>query len=73
MAMLSQEKRDLLKQAFIAEGMTPGEAAKKVGVTYATANRYYELWSDEIKRAMEQQLVPQMQQSIKRLGKRRKR
>ena len=49
--------------------MGPGDAAKKVGVTYQTANRYYEKWGEEIRKAREQQLIPQFEASIKRLGK----
>jgi hypothetical protein len=47
---LSREKLDLLKHCFMVEAMTPGQAAKRVGVTYATPNRYYEKWSSEIRR-----------------------
>jgi hypothetical protein len=66
-------KLDLLKQAFIQDAMSPGDAAKKAGVTYATANRYYEKWGDEIKAAREQQLLPQIQESLKKLGRNIKR
>ena len=71
-ARLTTEKRDLLKKAFTEDAMMPGEAAQKVGVTYATAKRYYEKWSDEIKRSLESKLVPNIEESIKRLGKKRK-
>jgi hypothetical protein len=65
-------KLDLLKHAFIQEAMSPGDAARKAGITTATANRYYEKWSDEIKAAREQQLLPQIEASLKKLGKGRK-
>jgi hypothetical protein len=65
-------KLDVLKHAFIAEAMSPGDAARKAGVTVATANRYYEKWGDEIKAAREQQLLPQIEESLKKLGKARK-
>jgi len=52
--------------------MMRGQAAQKVGVTYATAKRYYEKWSDEIKRSLESKLVRNIEESIKRLGKKRK-
>jgi hypothetical protein len=69
---LPKSKLDLLKQAFIKEALGPGDAAKKAGVTPATANRYYEAWGEEIKQAREQQLVPQIEASIKKFGKKRK-
>jgi len=66
---LPKAKLDLLKDAFIREAMSPGDAAKKAGVTYATANRYYERWGDEIRKAREKQLIPQFEESIRKLGK----
>jgi hypothetical protein len=62
---LPKEKLDLLKRAFTEEAMSPGQAAKKVGVTYATASRYYEKWSSEIKQSLERQLIPRIQESIR--------
>jgi hypothetical protein len=41
---LPKAKLDVLKQPFIGDAMGPGDAAKKAGVTYATAKRYYEKW-----------------------------
>jgi hypothetical protein len=70
---IPKAKLDLLKQAFIQDAMSPGDAAKKAGTTYATANRYYEKWADEIKTAREKQLLPQIEESLKKLNKRRKR
>ena len=72
MARLSKEKLDLLKKSFTEDAMTPGQAAEKVGVTYATANRYYEKWSSDIKRSLESKLVPNLEESIKRMAKKRK-
>jgi molybdenum-dependent DNA-binding transcriptional regulator ModE len=72
MVTLPKEKLTLLKKAFIEEAMSPGQAAKKVGVTYATANRYYEKWSKEIKEGLERRLIPQIEESIKQMGKKRK-
>jgi hypothetical protein len=69
---LPKAKLDLLKQAFIKEALGPGDAAKKAGVTPATANRYYEAWGEEIKQAREQQLIPQFEASIKKFGKKRR-
>jgi len=66
---LPKAKLELLKRAFIEEAMGPGDAAKKAGVTYATASRYYEKWGDEIGAARENQLLPQMEESLKKLGK----
>jgi hypothetical protein len=63
---IPKTKLELLKRAFIQEAMSPGDAAKKAGVTYATANRYYEKWGDEIKAAREQQLIPQIEESLKK-------
>jgi hypothetical protein len=66
---IPKAKLELLKKAFIEEAMSPGDAAKKAGVTYATANRYYEKWGDEIKAAREQQLIPQIEESLKKFLK----
>jgi hypothetical protein len=66
---IPKAKLDLLKEAFIKDAMSPGDAAKKAGVTYATANRYYEKWSEEIRTSREQQLIPQFEESIRKLGK----
>jgi hypothetical protein len=66
---IPKAKLDLLKEAFIRDAMSPGDAAKKAGVTYATANRYYEKWSEEIRTSREQQLIPQFEESIRKLGK----
>ena len=72
MARLSKEKLDLLKKSFTEDAMTPGQAAEKAGVTYATANRYYEKWSADIKRSLESKLVPNLEESLKRIAKKRK-
>ena len=72
MATLSKEKLDALKNAFIEDAMSPGDAAKKAGVSYATAVRYYELWDEDIRKGREKQLLPQIQESIKRSGKERR-
>ena len=66
---IPKAKLDLLKQAFIKEAMSPGDAAKRAGVTYATENRYYDKWDDEIKAAREQQLIPQIEESLKKFRK----
>ena len=63
---LPQEKLDLLRKAFIEEAMSPGTAAKRVGISGATANRYFEKWIDDITKAREQQLVPQLKRSIQK-------
>ena len=68
MAKLSKAKLDILKNAFVAEGKTPGQAAEAVGTSYATAKRYYELWDDEIKKGLESSLIPQLEQSVERLN-----
>jgi hypothetical protein len=49
MGRLSAEKLKALKKAYIESAMVPGQAAEKVGVTYATAKRYYDLWDNAIK------------------------
>jgi hypothetical protein len=72
MAKLSKEKLDALKSAFIDDALSPGDAAKKAGVSSATAVRYYELWDEEIRKGREKQLVPQMLESMKRLGKKKR-
>jgi len=61
---LPQEKLDSLRRAFIEKSLSPGPAAKQVGVSTATASRYFEKWGDEIAKAREQQLVPQMKRSL---------
>jgi hypothetical protein len=69
MATLTKDKLDLLKRAFIEEGMSPGQAASKVGIAPATANRYYEKWDAEIREGRQEQLMPGLEKSIKTLGK----
>jgi hypothetical protein len=65
MARLSAEKLQLLKKAFTENAMVPGQAAEVAGVTYATAMRYYELWGDEIRQALESRLLPNLNESVK--------
>lgn len=69
MATLSKDKLDKLKRAFIDDALSPTDAAKAAGTTYATAVRYYEKWGDEIKRERERLLMPQLEASLNRLGK----
>ena len=69
MARVTPEKIVALKKAFTVDAMQPGQAAKAVGVTYATAKRYYDLWADEIKRSLESRLLPSLEESIKRVKK----
>lgn len=69
MATLPKNKLDLLKSAFIEEGMSPGQAATKVGIAPATANRYYEKWDAEIREGRQKQLMPGLEKSIKTLGR----
>ena len=69
MARLSTDKLNALKRAFVEDAMTPGQAAQAVGVTYATAKRYYDLWGDEIKRSLESRLLPELEASVKRVAK----
>ena len=52
--------------------MQPRQAAQSAGITYATAKRYYELWSEEIKRSLEAKLLPSLEESMKRVGKKKK-
>ena len=72
MARLSAEKLQLLKKAFTENAMVPGQAAEHVGVTYATAKRWYDKWADEIKRSLESRLLPELQASVKRAAKKQK-
>jgi len=69
MAVLPKAKLDLLKRVFIEDAMSPGPAAKKVGIAYSTANRYYEKWGNEIKSAREQLTMSQFKESLKRIRK----
>jgi hypothetical protein len=73
MAVLTRDKLDLLKRVFIEDAMSPGPAAKKVGIAYSTAKRYYEKWGNEIKSAREQQAITQFKESLKRISKSSKR
>jgi hypothetical protein len=52
MARLSTDKLAALKSAFTEDAMSPGQAAQAVGVTYATAKRWYDKWADEIKSSL---------------------
>ena len=49
-----------------------GQAAQVGGCDLRDRKAYYEKWSDEIKRGLESKLVPNIEESIKRLGKKRK-
>ena len=49
--------------------MTPGQAAHAVGVTYATAKRWYDRWGDEIRQNLESRLLPSLEAFVKRVGK----
>ena len=71
MARLATDKIAALKKAFTVDAMQPGQAAKEVGVTYATAKRYYDLCADEIKRSLESRLLPSLEESIKRVKKKK--
>jgi hypothetical protein len=71
MARLAFDKIAALKKAFTVDAMQPGQAAKEYGVTYATAKRYYDLWADEIKRSLESRLLPSLEESIKRVKKKK--
>ncbi len=73
MARLTAEKLQLLKKAFTKDAMQPGQAAEAVGITYGTAKRWYDKWSDEIKQALEQRLLPSLEASVKRESKKHKR
>ena len=72
MSRLSADKVALLKKAFTEDAMQPRQAAQSAGITYATAKRYYELWSEEIKRSLEAKLLPSLEASMKRVGKKKK-
>jgi hypothetical protein len=71
MARLSADKLNALKRAFIEDAMAPGQVAEAVGVTYATAKRWYDRWADEIKRNLEIRLMPELEASVKRVAKKR--
>jgi hypothetical protein len=66
MASLSASRLSALKKAFTIDAMQPVQAAQAAGVTYATAKRYYDLWSDEIKRSLEGRLLPSLEESVRR-------
>ena len=61
---LSEEKLDQLRRVFVLESLSPGLAAKRVGISTATANRYFEKWGKEIAKAREQLVLPQLKQSL---------
>jgi len=67
MPVLPKAKLDLLKRVFIEEAMSPGPAARKVGIARSTANRYYEKWGREIQSGREQQTISQFKESLKRI------
>jgi hypothetical protein len=71
MAGLSSDKLAALKKAFTLDAMQPGQAAQAAGVTYATAKRYYDLWADEIKRSLENRLLPSLEESLKRVKRKK--
>jgi len=67
---LPPEKIELLRKLFIEQSMSPGAAAKHAGVSNATASRYFDRWGDEIAKEREQQLIPQMKQSLLKFSRR---
>jgi hypothetical protein len=67
MANLPKAKLDLLWSAFVDDAMSPGMAAEKVGVADSTARRYYEMWGDRIKAAIEKQVGPLLEDSLNNL------
>lgn len=69
MARLPPSKLAALKRAFIEDAMQPPQAARALGVSYATANRYYELWAQDIKHNLEAKLLPSLEASVKRTRK----
>lgn len=69
---LPHKTLELLKICFTEKAMSPAEAAKEAGVTYGTAKRYYDRWAPEIKQSLESRLVPNIEESIKLLAKKRK-
>jgi hypothetical protein len=71
MARLASDKLAALKRAFTEDGISPSQAAQVTGVTYATAKRYYDQWSDEIKRKLESKLLPSLEESVKRARQKR--
>jgi hypothetical protein len=52
--------------------MSPSQAAGKVGIAPATANRYYEKWSKEIREGLEQRLLPSLEESVKKVRKKKR-
>ena len=72
LARLSPEKLASLKKAFTEDAMAPGQAADAIGVTYGTAKRWYDKWADEIKRSLESRLLPSLEESVKRVGNKRR-
>ncbi|HEY2383927.1 MAG TPA: hypothetical protein VGK48_22350 [Terriglobia bacterium] len=60
MAHLPADKLAQLKRAFTDDAMQPTQAPEKIGLTYATAKRNYELWSDEIKCSLDRKLLPSL-------------
>ena len=69
---IPHKKLELLTKAFTEKAMSPGEAAKEAGVTYATAKRYYDKWAPEIQQGLESRLVPSIEESIRQFTKKRK-
>jgi len=71
MARLSATKLAALRKAFLEDAMQPSQAAQASGVSYATAKRYYEASGDEIRRSLESRLLPSLEQSVKRLARKK--
>jgi hypothetical protein len=71
MGRVPTQKLELLKRLFTDKAMSPGQAATEVGVTYATAKRYYDQWADDIKESLESKLLPNLEASVRQTKKTR--
>jgi hypothetical protein len=61
---MPKAKLDLLWSAFVDDAMSPGMAVKKTGVSIATANRFHKKWGEKIREALNQQLLPRLEESL---------
>ena len=64
MARLSAEKREHIKRLLL-DGKSPAEVAEQVHISMATAERYQQYWTPEIREALNRKMIPTLKAAIK--------
>jgi hypothetical protein len=64
MAKFPADKQERIKRLLL-EGKPPAEVAERVGISIATAERYQQYWTPEIREAIDRKMVPTLKAAIK--------